>query len=62
MDAVEGAMACEWWGLKYAIPCHHDNAKLPEIVKFNQILTDARKIDPNAPEPVILEPGETITL
>jgi len=62
MDAVEGAMACRWWGLKYAIPCHHDNAMLPEIVKFNQILTKARAGDLNAPEPVILEPGETITL
>lgn len=62
MDAVEGAMACDWWGLQYAIPCHHDNAQLPEIVKFNQLLTDAQAADPAATEPVILEPGETFTL
>ena len=59
---MEGAMDCEWWGLKYAIPCHHDSVTLPEIVKFNQILTEAWKSDSNAPEPVILEPGEIFTL
>lgn len=62
MDAVEGAMACAWWGLKYAIPCHHDNPKLPEIVKFNELLLEARQKNPEATEPVILKPGETFTL
>lgn len=61
MDAREGAMACEWWGLKYAIPCHHDNAKLPEIVRFNELLLEAKKRNPSATEPVILEPGKTFT-
>ncbi len=62
MDAIEGAMACRWWGLKYAIPCHHDNAQLPEIVKFNKILTEAYQEDPSAPKPIILEPGGTFTI
>ena len=61
MDAIEAAMACQWWGLQYAIPCHHDDVTLPEIVKFNQILTAAHQKDPSAPQPIILEPGETFT-
>ena len=32
MDAREAAMACQWLGLRYAIPCHHDDPALPEIV------------------------------
>jgi L-ascorbate metabolism protein UlaG (beta-lactamase superfamily) len=62
MDAIEGAMACRWLGLKYAIPCHHDNAQLPEIVKFKELLEEEQKKDPTAPKPVILEPGETFSL
>ncbi len=62
MDAKEGAMACEWLGLDFAIPCHHDNPKLPEIVKFNEILSKKFAADPTAPKPAILSPGETLTL
>lgn len=62
MDAKEAAMACEWWGLKYAIPCHHDNAKLPEIVKFDQILGKKFEEDPTQPKPIILEPGQTFII
>ena len=62
MDAREAAMACQWLGLKYAIPCHHDDAKLPEIVHFNELLTQARQADPTAPEPIILCPGESFSV
>ena len=62
MDAREAAMACQWLGLRYAIPCHHDDPSLPEIVRFREVLTEARQLDPTAPEPVILSPGETFTL
>ena len=62
MDAREAAMACQWLGLEYAIPCHHDDPTLPEIVRFKKLLTEARRADPGAPEPVILAPGETFTL
>jgi len=61
MDAKEASMACQWLGLQYAIPCHHDDAELPEIVKFQQLLTEAGKKDPKAPQPVILNPGDTFT-
>jgi len=62
MDAKEAALACEWWGLKYAIPCHHDNPDLPEIVKFKTILEEARSKNEAAPEPIVLPPGETFKL
>jgi L-ascorbate metabolism protein UlaG (beta-lactamase superfamily) len=62
MDAVEGAMACKWWGLKYAIPCHHDDPGLPEIVKFRELLEETLRNDPNATTPIILKPGETFDI
>lgn len=57
MDAVEAAMAAKWWGFRYAIPCHHDNPELPEIIKFRQLLEEERASDTSIPEPVILSPG-----
>jgi len=62
MDAKEAALACKWLKLDYAIPCHHDNPELPEIVKFNELLTNGRLKKPKNPEPVILSPGECFTL
>jgi L-ascorbate metabolism protein UlaG (beta-lactamase superfamily) len=62
MDAREAAMACQWLGLQYAIPCHHDDPTLPEIVRFRDLLTVAREDDPAAPEPIILEPGQVFSL
>ena len=62
MDAREAAMACQWLGLKYAIPCHHDDPALPEIVRFKALLDQARQDDPTAPEPVILSPGQAFVL
>lgn len=62
MDAKEAALACQWLGLEYAIPCHHDDPSLPEIVAFNELLTEARQQDAEAPKPVILKPGETFAL
>jgi L-ascorbate metabolism protein UlaG (beta-lactamase superfamily) len=62
MDAKEACMASQWLGLKHAIPCHHDNAELPEIVKFKKLLIDAIEENPDAPQPVILEPGEIFSL
>ena len=58
MDAKEAAMACQWLKLGYAIPCHHDDPALPEIMKFNKILEDEFKKDSRSPKPVILAPGE----
>ena len=62
MDAREAAMACQWLGLRYAIPCHHDDPTLPEIVRFRESLSETRQREPTAPEPIILAPGETFTL
>ena len=59
MDAREAAMACSWLGVRYAIPCHHDDVTLPEIVRFGELLSAARSNDPGAPEPVLLSPGDT---
>jgi len=58
MNAEEAALACEWWGLEYAIPCHHDNPEIPEIVKFTKILEEARDYNKSSPKPIILAPGE----
>lgn len=62
MDAVEAAMATKWLGLEYAIPCHHDNAELPEIVKFKELLSEEKAGNPDAASPVVLEPGESLVL
>jgi L-ascorbate metabolism protein UlaG (beta-lactamase superfamily) len=62
MDAREAAMACQWLGLRYAIPCHHDDPTLPEIVRFQALLAEARRADPAAPQPIVLRPGEAFTL
>jgi L-ascorbate metabolism protein UlaG (beta-lactamase superfamily) len=62
MGAEEAAMACQWLGLTYAIPCHHDDPTLPEIVHFKELLAEVRQADPTAPEPVVLKPGETFSL
>jgi L-ascorbate metabolism protein UlaG (beta-lactamase superfamily) len=59
MDAREAAMACQWLGLRYAVPCHHDDPSLPEVVQFARFLAAAREDDPEAPEPVLLAPGDT---
>jgi L-ascorbate metabolism protein UlaG (beta-lactamase superfamily) len=62
MDAREAAMACQWLGLDCAIPCHHDDPDLPEIVRFADLLEQARRSDPAAPRPKVLRPGETLCL
>lgn len=53
MDAREAAMAVEWLGLQTAIPCHHDDIMLPEIVEFAARVTDAGNSDVE-----LLSPGE----
>jgi L-ascorbate metabolism protein UlaG (beta-lactamase superfamily) len=62
MDAREAAMACEWLGLRYAIPCHHDDPSLPEVAEFARLLAMAREGDPSKPEPVVLAPGDAFVL
>ena len=62
MDAREAAMACDWLGLDYAIPCHHDDPDLPDIKEFTRLLDDAREKNPDAPKSVPLKPGEWLTL
>jgi len=62
MDAKEAAMACRWLGLRYAIPCHHDDPTLPEIVRFRGLLDAGRRADPSAPEAVVLRPGEVFSV
>ncbi|NVL92765.1 MAG: MBL fold metallo-hydrolase [Desulfobacterales bacterium] len=61
MTAEEAAMACRWLRLDYAIPCHHDDPGLPEIVRFADLLKEARRTDPAAPREVILSPGQTFS-
>ena len=39
-------MAYQWLGLKHAIPCHYDDPALPEIVRFREVLAEARQADP----------------
>jgi L-ascorbate metabolism protein UlaG (beta-lactamase superfamily) len=62
MDAREAAMACQWLGVRYAVPCHHDDPELPEIVRFRELLSAACREDEDAPRPVILSPGESLIL
>jgi len=62
MDAQEAALACQWLGLEYAIPCHHDDPSLPEIVRFRELLALARESNPTAAEPIVLTPGEVFSL
>lgn len=53
MDAVEAAMAVDWLGLDTAIPCHHDDIELPEIVEFAARVRAAGRSDVE-----LLSPGE----
>ena len=62
MTAEEAAMAARWWGVEFAIPCHHDDPQLPEIEGFRRILETAREKDGESPIPVILGPGEEFAL
>lgn len=62
MDAVEAAIACEWLNLKFAIPCHHDNPELPQIVKFQTLLEETKQGNRHSTDPVILKPGDTFTV
>jgi L-ascorbate metabolism protein UlaG (beta-lactamase superfamily) len=63
MDAKEAVMASQWLGLRYAIPCHYDDPTVPPaLVRFRELLTQVRHTDPTAPEPVILNPGQTLYL
>jgi L-ascorbate metabolism protein UlaG (beta-lactamase superfamily) len=62
MDAREAAMAASFLGLEIAIPCHHDDCTLPEIVAFEKLLNAARESDPMAPRPHLLDPGESLDL
>ncbi|MCL1594655.1 MAG: MBL fold metallo-hydrolase [Actinomycetia bacterium] len=54
MDAREAARAVEWLGIETAIPCHHDDVKLPEIVEFA-----ARVVALDDVDGAILEPGQS---
>ena len=62
MDAREAAMACRWLGVRYAVPCHHDDPELPEIVRFKELLSEDCLVDEDAPRPVVLSPGERLIL
>ena len=39
----------------------YDDPELPEIVQFAELLKEARKADPAAPQQVILSPGQTFS-
>jgi len=54
MDAIEAAMAVQWLGLETAIPCHHDDITLPEIVDFAARVTAAGSSDVE-----LLSPGDS---
>jgi L-ascorbate metabolism protein UlaG (beta-lactamase superfamily) len=62
MDAREAAMACQWLGLRYAVPCHHDDPSLPEIVRFRELLSEGCRADEDAPRPMVLGPGQSLIL
>jgi L-ascorbate metabolism protein UlaG (beta-lactamase superfamily) len=62
MDAQEAAMACRWLGVRYAVPCHHDDPGLAEIVRFKELLSEGCQADEDAPRPVVLSPGESLIL
>jgi L-ascorbate metabolism protein UlaG (beta-lactamase superfamily) len=58
MTASEAALACRWLGLKEAIPCHHDDIELPEIVDFKARLESARQGNDGGCKPILLKPGQ----
>lgn len=62
MDAKEAVMACEWLGLRYAIPCHFDDPTQPQIVKFDKMLRERCEQNPNSPQPFVLPPGTQLSL
>lgn len=62
MDAREAVMACEWLGLKYAIPCHFDDPQQSQIVQFSEALSALHQADSTKPLPLVLPPGASLTL
>lgn len=70
MDAIEASMAVEWLDLETAIPCHHDDIELPEIVEFAarvkaagtssvELLSPGEYFHVTHDDRAVLEPGHT---
>jgi L-ascorbate metabolism protein UlaG (beta-lactamase superfamily) len=62
MDAVEATMAADWLHATYALPHHYDDPTLPEVVKFSKLVRRMARRRKRRVVPIILKPGETLTL
>jgi L-ascorbate metabolism protein UlaG (beta-lactamase superfamily) len=62
MNPREGALAAQWLQLKTVLPCHFINPNCPEVAEFQEHLSAAKKSGTAVPDPVVMKPGDTITV
>lgn len=62
MSPREGALAAQWLGLDYVLPCHYINPDQDDVREFQTHLDKAKAGGQRVPQSVVLKPGETFTL
>lgn len=59
MTPYESALACQWLGVQYAVPCHFSDPDDPDIRAFGEIVAGMTVGGRPPFETVVLKPGET---
>jgi L-ascorbate metabolism protein UlaG (beta-lactamase superfamily) len=62
MNPREGALAAQWLGLDIVLPCHYIDPEHADVREFVGHLDAARARGERAPKPIVLRPGDSITL
>ncbi|WDR03558.1 MBL fold metallo-hydrolase [Devosia algicola] len=60
MSPYEGALAAEWLGLETVLPCHYLDASDPDVVAFEQHLSELAAAGRRVPRSVVLNAGDSI--
>lgn len=62
MNPREGALAAQWLGLNYVLPCHYIDPNHADVREFLGHLDTARGRGERVPQGVVLKPGESFTV
>jgi L-ascorbate metabolism protein UlaG (beta-lactamase superfamily) len=62
MSPREGALAAQWLGLDYVLPCHYIDPEHEDVREFEMHLETARARGERVPKSVVMRPGEILTL
>lgn len=62
MNPREGALAAQWLGLDYVLPCHYIEPKHDDVLEFEMYLEKARARGERVPKSIVMHPGEILTL